>query len=40
MTEKMLVPDHCLVALDKNMDLKNSSLVEPIAVAVHGYKIH
>ena len=40
MTEKMLVPDHCLVALDKNMDLKNSSLVEPIAVAVHGYNIN
>ena len=39
MTEKMLVPEHCLVELDKNMDLKNSSLVEPIAVAVHGYKI-
>ena len=35
----MYVPEHCLVSLDKNMDLRNSSLVEPIAVAVHGYKI-
>ena len=39
MAEKMIVPEHCIVNLNKEMDIKNSSLVEPIAVAVHGYKI-
>jgi threonine dehydrogenase-like Zn-dependent dehydrogenase len=39
MTEKMIVPEHCIVKLNKNINVKDSSLVEPIAVAVHGYKI-
>ena len=36
MTEQMLVPEYCLVKLDKNLELKDASLVEPLAVALHG----
>ena len=37
MAEEIIVPEHALVKLNKEMDSKTSCLVEPIAVAVHGY---
>ena len=39
MAEKIIVPEYCLVELNKEINVNNSSLVEPIAVSVHGYKI-
>ena len=36
MTEQMIVPEYCIVPLNKNIDLKDASLVEPLAVALHG----
>lgn len=36
MAEEIVVPDRCLVPLPSGLDLANASLVEPVAVAVHG----
>ena len=39
MAEQIIVPEHCLVKLDQEIDPTTSCLIEPIAVAVHGYVI-
>ena len=36
MAAELLVPERCVVRLDPSVDLADASLVEPIAVAVHG----
>ena len=35
MAEQIIVPEHCLVKLDQEIDPTTSCLIEPIAVAVH-----
>ena len=37
MTEQIIVPEHCLVPLDKKIFLKDACLIEPLAVALHGF---
>jgi len=37
MTEQIIVPEHCLVPLDKKISLKDACLIEPLAVALHGF---
>ena len=37
MAEQILVPEHCLIQLDKRVDLNDACLVEPLAVAMHGF---
>lgn len=39
MAEQIIVPEHCLVKLNQEIDPTTSCLIEPIAVAVHGYVI-
>ncbi len=39
MAEQIIVPEHCIVKLDQKINPKTACLVEPIAVAVHGYVI-
>ena len=36
MAEKILVPEDCLISLDKKVPVKDACLVEPLAVALHG----
>lgn len=36
MASELMVPERCIVRLDPSVDLADASLVEPIAVAVHG----
>jgi len=38
MAEEILVPERCLVALPRGLDPRHASLVEPLAVAVHGLR--
>lgn len=38
MADLVVVPERCLVPLAAGVDLANASLVEPMAVAVHGYR--
>ena len=37
MTEQMIVPEHCLIPLDKKILLKDACIIEPLAVALHGF---
>jgi 2-desacetyl-2-hydroxyethyl bacteriochlorophyllide A dehydrogenase len=39
MTETIVVPERCLVALPKGVGVRDACLVEPMAVAVHGVRI-
>jgi len=36
MTEKIIVPEECLIELDPKVPIKDACLVEPLAVAMHG----
>ena len=36
MTEKIIVPENCLIELDPKVPIKDACLVEPLAVALHG----
>ena len=38
MASEILVPERCLVALPRGLDPRHASLVEPLAVAVHGLR--
>jgi len=38
MAEEILVPQRCLVALPRRLDVASASLIEPLAVAVHGIR--
>jgi threonine dehydrogenase-like Zn-dependent dehydrogenase len=38
MAEEILVPERCLVALPRGVDVRHASLVEPLAVALHGLR--
>ena len=37
MTEQMIVPEHCLIPLDRKILLKDACIIEPLAVALHGF---
>ena len=37
MTEQILVPEECLIHLNKKISIKDACLVEPLAVALHGF---
>jgi threonine dehydrogenase-like Zn-dependent dehydrogenase len=39
MQEELVVPEHCLVPLDASVRPEDASLVEPLAVAVHGLRL-
>ena len=39
MTEEMVVPERCLVALGPSVPLGDACLVEPLAVAIHGVRM-
>ncbi len=38
MAREIVVPERCLVALPRGLDPRNASLVEPLAVGVHGLR--
>lgn len=38
MAEEIIVPDRCLVRLPRKLDIGSASLVEPLAVAIHGLR--
>ena len=38
MAEEIIVPERCLVRLPRRLDIGTASLVEPLAVAVHGLR--
>lgn len=38
MAREILVPERCLVALPRGVDPRSASLVEPLAVAIHGLR--
>jgi threonine dehydrogenase-like Zn-dependent dehydrogenase len=38
MAEEIVVPERCLVALPRGVALRDASLVEPLAVAIHGLR--
>ena len=37
MAEQILVPEECLIKLDKRVAIEDACLVEPLAVALHGF---
>jgi|TARA_B100000530_G_scaffold131875_1_gene82259 threonine dehydrogenase-like Zn-dependent dehydrogenase len=37
MTEQMIVPESCLIELDSRVPVQDACLVEPLAVAIHGF---
>ena len=37
MAEQILVPEECLVSLNKKIPIQDACLVEPLAVALHGF---
>jgi threonine dehydrogenase-like Zn-dependent dehydrogenase len=37
MAEQILVPEECLISLDKRVSIQDACLVEPLAVALHGF---
>ncbi len=37
MAEQIIVPENCLVKLNKRVPIKDACLVEPLAVALHGF---
>ena len=37
MAEQILVPEDCLISLDKRVSIRDACLVEPLAVALHGF---
>ena len=37
MAEQIMVPENCLIPLDKKILLKDACLIEPLAVALHGF---
>ena len=37
MAEQILVPEECLIKLDKRVVIEDACLVEPLAVALHGF---
>lgn len=39
MGEELIVPQHCIVPLPKGVRVEDASLVEPLAVAVHGLRL-
>lgn len=39
MTDRIVVPDRCIVPLAPSIPVKDASLVEPLAVAVHGIRL-
>jgi threonine dehydrogenase-like Zn-dependent dehydrogenase len=39
MQEELVVPEHCIIPLDEAVRVEDASLVEPLAVAVHGLRM-